>query len=95
MNGCAAGIPICCRWPAIYWCIAIEEWCSLPRWNPKLGEALLTDTRRLGEMPGSMALPAPHRLQGDGVSDRAALAQAREAEDSVPWAQVKDDLGSL
>ena len=73
----------------------MEEWRSLLRWNPKLGKALLTDTRGMGEMPGSMALAAPHRLQGDGVSDRAALAQAREAEDSVPWAQVKDDLGPL
>jgi predicted nucleotidyltransferase len=28
-----------------------EEWRSLPRWNPKLAEALLRDTRWLGRMP--------------------------------------------
>ena len=34
-----------------------EEWRSLPRWNPKLAEALLRDTRWLGRMrepPGQM-----------------------------------------
>ena len=29
----------------------------------------------------------------DEASDRAALAQAREDDDSVPWEQVKVDLG--
>ena len=28
----------------------------------------------------------------DEASDRAALAQARESEDSAPWEQVKVDL---
>lgn len=27
------------------------------------------------------------------ASDRAALAQAREEDDSIPWEQVKADLG--
>jgi uncharacterized protein len=27
------------------------EWRSLPQWNPKLAEALLNDTRWMGEMP--------------------------------------------
>ena len=31
--------------------------------------------------------------EADGASDRAALAQAREDDDSVPWEQVKVDLG--
>jgi hypothetical protein len=31
---------------------SLEEWRSLPQWNPKLAEALLNDTRWLGEMPG-------------------------------------------
>ena len=28
-----------------------EAWRSLPRWNPRLAEALLNDTRWRGEMP--------------------------------------------
>jgi hypothetical protein len=30
---------------------SLEEWRSLPQWNPKLAEALLQDTRWLREMP--------------------------------------------
>jgi hypothetical protein len=29
----------------------LEEWRSLPRWNPRLAEALLNDTRWLGAAP--------------------------------------------
>ena len=32
---------------------SLEEWRSLPRWNPRLAEALLNDTRWLGERLGS------------------------------------------
>jgi hypothetical protein len=31
----------------------------------------------------------------DETSDRQALAQAREDDDTVPWEQVKADLGLL
>ena len=48
---------------------SLEEWRSLPKWNPKLAEALLNDTRWLGEMPAAMALPEPCRLQGDDHVD--------------------------
>jgi hypothetical protein len=48
---------------------SLEEWRSLPQWNPKLAEALLNDTRWLGEMPAAMALPELCRFQGDGVVD--------------------------
>jgi hypothetical protein len=48
---------------------SLKEWRSLPQWNPKLAEALLNDTRWLGEMPAAIALPEPCRLQGDGVVD--------------------------
>ncbi len=48
---------------------SLEEWRSLPQWNPKLAEALLNDTRWLGEMPAAMALPEPCRLQGDDHVD--------------------------
>jgi hypothetical protein len=30
---------------------SLEEWRSLPQWNPKLAQALLNDTRWLWEMP--------------------------------------------
>jgi hypothetical protein len=33
---------------------SLEEWRSLPQWNPKLAEALLNDTRWLGEMPAGV-----------------------------------------
>ena len=48
---------------------SLEEWRSLPQWNPKLAEALLNDTRWLGEMPAALALPELCRFQGDGVVD--------------------------
>ena len=48
---------------------SLEEWRSLPQWNPKLAEALLNDTRWLGEMPAAMALPELCRFQGDSVVD--------------------------
>jgi len=48
---------------------SLEEWRSLPQWNPKLAEALLNDTRWLGEMPAAMALPELCRFQADGVVD--------------------------
>jgi hypothetical protein len=48
---------------------SLEEWRSLPQWNPKLAKALLNDTRWLGEMPAAMALPELCRFQGDGVVD--------------------------
>jgi hypothetical protein len=48
---------------------SLEEWRSLPQWNPKLAKALLNDTRWLGEMPAALALSEPCRLQGDGVVD--------------------------
>jgi hypothetical protein len=34
---------------------SLQEWRSLPQWNPKLAEALLSDTRWLGERPESVA----------------------------------------
>ena len=34
---------------------SLEEWRSLPQWNPKLAEALLNDTRWLGEIAGQAA----------------------------------------
>jgi hypothetical protein len=33
---------------------SLEEWRSLPQWNPKLAEALHNDTRWLGEMPAGV-----------------------------------------
>ncbi|MCX5960562.1 MAG: nucleotidyltransferase domain-containing protein [Cyanobacteria bacterium] len=48
---------------------SLEEWRSLPQWNPKLAEALLNDTRWLGEMPAAMALPELCRFQGDDHVD--------------------------
>ena len=46
---------------------SLEEWRSLPQWIPKLAEALLNDTRWLGEMPdgvhgvGSVSAAPPYR----------------------------------
>jgi prevent-host-death family protein len=66
---------------------------------------LIESTRRTGEpivltrhgRPVAVVLDhaAFERLveEADGASDRAALAQAREDDDSVPWEQVKVDLG--
>lgn len=34
---------------------SLEEWRSLPQWNPRLAQALLNDTRWLGESPESHA----------------------------------------
>lgn len=34
---------------------SLEEWRSLPQWNPRLAEALRCDTRWLGERPESVA----------------------------------------
>ncbi|MEB3331742.1 MAG: nucleotidyltransferase domain-containing protein [Synechococcaceae cyanobacterium] len=34
---------------------SLEEWRSLPQWNPRLAKALLNDTRWLGESPKSSA----------------------------------------
>jgi predicted nucleotidyltransferase len=48
---------------------SLEEWRSLPQWNPKLAEALLNDTRWLGGTPDAMAFPELCRFQGDGVVD--------------------------
>ena len=45
---------------------SLEEWRSLPQWNPKLAEGLLNDTRWLGAMPDGVhgvgrAAPVPGR----------------------------------
>ena len=48
---------------------SLEEWRSLPQWNPKLAEALLNDTHWLGEMSAAMALPELCRFQGDDHVD--------------------------
>lgn len=34
---------------------SLEEWRSLPQWNPRLAQALRNDTRWLGERPESVA----------------------------------------
>jgi hypothetical protein len=50
---------------------SLEEWRSLPRWNPRLAEALLNDTRWLGEMPEAMAAPAG---MGTGPAESGGVA---------------------
>ena len=35
---------------------SLEEWRSLPQWNPKLAEALLNDTRWLWELPAGHSI---------------------------------------
>ena len=47
--------PVRCRWPAICWIAAIEEWRSQAQGNPRLADAVCHDTRWLAERPEILA----------------------------------------
>ena len=66
-----------CRWPAICWCKAIEEWRSQPRWNLRLAQVLLNDTRWLEDRPEAMAAAA--RMGMDAAESGEALSEPRRS----------------
>jgi len=60
---------------------SLQEWSSLPRWNPRLAKALLNDTRWLGSRPEAMAA-AVHR--GMDLAESAAEPPPAETHASHP-----------
>ena len=63
--------------------------CGTRRWSEG---ALLLSTQRTGE-PIVLTRHGRPVAAAEEASDRAALAQARQDDDNVPWEQVKVDLG--
>jgi hypothetical protein len=56
-RGDTSSLPLACDL-LVY---SLEEWRSLPQWNPRLAKVLLNDTRWLGEIDGQ-ASESPGRL---------------------------------
>jgi hypothetical protein len=69
---------------------SLEEWRSLPQWNPKLAEALLNDTRWLGERPGAMAAAARSGMaSADGTVEAGQGDQGQHLGASQLWKQLE------
>ena len=91
-NGCAAGTPVRCRWPAICWCTAMRNGAACRGGIPSWRRRCSTTPSDWGKCRTEfMALAEPHRFQGDGVVDEKAAKSPGRRRKS--WAD-RDQAGA-